>query len=654
MKKQILLTFLFLLPVMAIADGDYLIDGIYYSVYNGKASVKSSGYWGVDGYYVDKKNYKGDIVIPETIEVDGQSYPVTEIGSNTFEDCKELTTIKLPQNIKSIGSRAFYGCINLSEIIIPANVNSIGSNVFYNCKGLKSIIVENGNTTYDSRENCNAIIETRWARLLSGCSSTIIPDGVTSIAIEAFHGTGIKAIDIPNSIQTIKSGAFSDCTNLENVTLHEGLETIEYLAFRNCTSLKSIVIPSSVTNIQNSSGGYDNPVNWSRGNYPFEGCIGLESIKVVEGNTVYDSRDNCNAIIDSQTNTLLVGCKNTIIPEGVTDIFPGAFQFCSTLEKIHIPSSVITMNYGTFIGCTGLKEITVDSNNPYWDSRDNCNAIIDKISNTLVYGCVNTHIPQTVETIGSYAFFHYDKQLNLPSIIIPENVNSIYRGAFYSCRLETVFAKNAQIPLGSSSFSNRSYQHAMLYIPVGTWSQAIYDRGWYLFNNIREIAMEVRELSPSLAYTLINTNNSEYAVVDNTSNDVRMEKAFYTIDENDPKTSWQIVNRNGHYYLYNIGAKKYASISSNGELLLSTEPQAVTLDNGENGIVLGNSKNHTWGFVLNEKVQAEASLTAIEQVENDSTEKIYYSINGQKTKVAKGGLYIIRDKRGNTKKVLMR
>ena len=153
-----------------------------------------------------------------------------------------------------IGEFAFYGCYSLRSIVIPDSVTSISNSAFRYCNSLRSIIVKEGNTVYDSREDCNAIIKTSTNTLIAGCATTIIPDNVASICEYAFYRcTSLRSILIPNSVTSIGGGAFGDCTSLRSVTIGNGVTSIGGGAFNNCYSLNSIVIPDSVTTIDSSA-----------------------------------------------------------------------------------------------------------------------------------------------------------------------------------------------------------------------------------------------------------------------------------------------------------------------------------------------------------------------------------------------------------------
>ena len=298
----------------------------------------------------------------------------------------------IPEGVTEIGFQAFYDCKDLISITIPKSVTEIGALAFNGCTGLTSIVVAEGNSVYDSRENCNAIIETATNMLFIGCSSTIIPEGVTSIGKRAFDEcTGLTNIVIPEGVTRIGTAAFEECTGLTSIVIPEGVTSIGEKAFYGCTGLTSVVIPESVTEI---------------GDFAFCGCSGLTSI---------------------------------VIPEGVTRIGSDAFLGCTGLTSITIPKSVINIHHrNPFQGCTGLTSIVVEEGNEKYESC-NANAIILKacedsygspVGASLMVGCANTVIPQEVEEISYEAF----AGSRVTEIEIPDNVKSILHGAFMDCK----------------------------------------------------------------------------------------------------------------------------------------------------------------------------------------------------------------------------
>ena len=226
---------------------------------------------------------------------------------------------------------------------------------------------------YDSREHCNAIIETATNTLIAGCQSTIIPTSVTSIGDYAFSGcSSLTSITIPNSVTSIGEHAFYGCSSLTSVIIPNSVTSIGNYAFWGCSSLSSISIPNSVTSIGEwafsscsslTSVTIPNSVT-SIGECAFAYCSSLTSIVVESSNTMYDSRENCNAIIETASNTLIAGCQSTTIPNSVTSIGESAFRGCSFLTSVTIPNSVTSIGESAFRGCSSLTSVTIPNSVP--------------------------------------------------------------------------------------------------------------------------------------------------------------------------------------------------------------------------------------------------------------------------------------------------
>ena len=365
MKKLFLLFVAFVATTSLWAE-HFSVGGIYYNHLDGNnVEVTYRG----DYYYSYDDEYSGEVIIPSTVTYNSTTYSVTSIGYAAFESCDSLTSITIPNSVTSIGAYAFYGCSSLTSIPIPNSVTSIGEAAFYDCSSITSMTVENGNTVYDSREKCNAIIETATNTLIVGCQNTTIPNNVTSIGWHAFYKcSSLTSITIPNSVTSIGYGAFRECSSLTSVTIGESVTSIGSEAFAYCYSLTSITIGESVTSI---------------GERAFTHCYSITSVKW--------NAKNCSSAF---SQSLFSDCKQHIIsftfgnnvehipesickgmtlltsvtiPNSVTSIGGSAFYGCSSLTSITIPNSVTSIGEYAFRGCKSLAFIYLPYDIPIVD-----------------------------------------------------------------------------------------------------------------------------------------------------------------------------------------------------------------------------------------------------------------------------------------------
>ena len=559
---------------------------IYYNYIHNNTELEVSYRGSYSNSYSNE--YSGDVVIPETVNYDGTTYSVTSIGSYAFNGCSGLTSVTIPNSVTAIGSSAFKGCTGLTSVTIGNSVTSISSSAFSGCRSLESVTIGNsmtsiGNYAFSECTSLTSVtipnsVTSIGSSAFSGCS------GLTEVNFNATNCTtmgefyfpvfkgcsSLTTINIGDNVETIPSYAFFECTGLISVTIPNSVTSIGRCAFYKCTGLTSITIPNSVTSISD---------------YAFDGCYGLTSVSIpssvtsvglgaFDGTSWYYNQPNgliyagkvayrykgtmpanTNIVLNEGTLGIAAGAfrecnglTSIYIPNSVTDIghdafyycvnlntitFPNsvrtigawAFQRCKALTSITIPSGVESIGKFAFFGCEGLISLTVESGNLHYDSRNKCNAIIETSSNTLLFACNNTTFPNSVTSIGDWAFsclglssliipnsiisigdYAFSECLNLTSITIPQSITSIGDYAFQYCDALTSVTvnKNEPIEINGSVFPSREVQ--TLYVPLRSKSAYEFADYWKEFKEI----VEVSNIGSPTANTLLLTGAEAY------------------------------------------------------------------------------------------------------------------------------------------------
>jgi uncharacterized repeat protein (TIGR03803 family) len=352
----------------------------------------------------------------------------------------------------------------------------------------------------------------------SSLTSVTIPDSVTSIGAGAFEFcSGLTNVTIPNSVTSIGSYAFDDCSRLANVTFGSGVTNIGVDAFFDCSGLTSVTIPDSVTSIGDSSFfdcyGVTNVTFGSGvtniGVDAFYGCSSLTSV------TIPGSVTNVGTYAFSYCHSL----TNAIIENGVTSLGADAFYACSKLNAITIPGSVTNIGNSAFYACTSLTAITVDTNNPAYSSAA---GVLFNQSQTMLILCPEAvggsyTVPDSVTNIGNSAF---QSCSSLGNVFIGSSVQSIGNSAFQSCTsLTSIVIPNSVISIGNNAFSSCI---GLTNITIGNSVTSIGDAAFYGCSSLSSVAIPGSvanigvgpfEACTSLMAITVDASNPAYTVV---------------------------------------------------------------------------------------------------------------------------------------------
>ena len=338
-----------------------------------------------------RSRYRGNIVIPDNVKHDGQFYQVTTIGENAFYQCDELKTITLSNSIRVIEEKAFRKCSSLTSILIPRNVWHIGETAFAETPSIESIYVDSANVKFDSRDNCNAIIDTKTNTLIVGCKNTRIPNTVTTIGDRAFRGCkNLLSIEIPISVDSIGWGAFYGCDSLSKIQIYNPVppllgkqvpwDSIGYIFSSYGAYITCIVPYGSLSAYQHSE--------WADYKIAFvEADLASNQMQYTTLNKsivnpqnmqekiIFNSNENGKGVITFSNILTSIGnhafsdcynLKSITIPNRVKVIGDYAFWHCDRLRSVTIPRSVKKIGERAFGYCERLTSIKYEGTIAEW------------------------------------------------------------------------------------------------------------------------------------------------------------------------------------------------------------------------------------------------------------------------------------------------
>lgn len=417
---------------------------------------------------------------------------ITEIKSGTFEGCYNLTSIVIPESITSIEGYAFYNCEHLTSITIPKNVRSIGLNAFASCRNLSVIVVEDSNTVYDSRNNCNAIIETATNTLIAGCQNTIIPNSVICIGESSFSVCyNLSSIAIPNSVDSIGNNVFSGISPLlvyctREIPMHIGTNVLNredaYFVVPNTTTYKNAWSVEYKDKIISHEDAYTEvTLVANAGNSALHQALGLEKLNSIVGLKINGTINSYDIMmIRNQMPKLLeLDLSDASIVANDYEYAKGysskndtltAYSFTGTgtkLVKVTLPKTLKYITPNAFN--SKLRDLTICSGSIAQNAFYQCSNIrklsllegVNAIGGNAFYSCSFTSliIPNTVSEIGNSAFASCSA---LYSVVIGKNVAHIGNSAFSNCStLQSVIMDQNVIHIGNSAFAGCSMLHSI-------------------------------------------------------------------------------------------------------------------------------------------------------------------------------------------------
>lgn len=351
------------------------------------------------------------------------------IGGSAFSYCNKVEQVTLPESLTSLGSSAFSNCSSLKSLTFPANIKEVPSSVLYYCQNLESVTLAEGTTRIGSSAfySCQKLATinldgqplTRIDDSAFGntaLTSVTLPNTLTTMGTGVFQNcTQLESANIPTKITTVPSSTFSNCQKLTSVTLHDGITKIESYAFQNCKLLATVALNDQVTSI---------------GSYAFSGCESLvlealpTALKTINSYAFQNTKAMTATLTIPETVTTLdsyafsgSGISGIVMTKVPNYFYTYVFQNCKNLATVTLPADLTTIPNYTFYGCSALKSID---------------------------------LPLTLTSIGNSAF----SQSGLESIVLPQKLQSIGNSAFYKTQLTEIRVPKNVTTVGSYFAAN--------------------------------------------------------------------------------------------------------------------------------------------------------------------------------------------------------
>lgn len=496
---------------IAVENADGVV--IYYEWANSERTELAVSYTSkyYSSYY---SNYSGNVLIPESVVYESKTYRVTAIGDYAFINCEGLTSINIPNSVKSIGVSSFEGCSGLTTVTIPNSVTSIGYQAFIKCSGLISVVISNNVTNIGNSafSQCNNL------------TSVTIPNKVMSIGNYAFSGcSSLSSVTIPNSVTEIGEFAFNGCKQLSQLTFPVNLKNLENGVCYECEKLSSVSLPSCIEVIGRSA---------------FYGCSSLEEFAIPDSvKVIYDMAfKNCS-------NLKILHWGKSVEKVGIRDgsnqytSYEGTFKGCYSLTEIHLYdlSKWCQIQYASYVSNPLYKQGVVGGGVKLF--------LNGEIVDTLL-------IPNDIDIVRKYTFYGYTW---LKSIKFPESDIKVEDNAFSECRqLNSVYFGESTVKLGNQVFNycediqyvvskcrepymfwdwtfyKPIYGKCTLFIPTGTKEIYASTSGWKNFTKVKETDVD----DPGLKVSLKVSGEGEVYVNDNNVDDNNTIIALYDTDVN--------------------------------------------------------------------------------------------------------------------------